>query len=30
MSSEDSGLNLDLLLKGLNKFYTIDRIWKLP
>ena len=26
MSSEDSGLNLDLLLKGLNKFYTIDRI----
>ncbi len=29
MSSEDSGVNVDLLLKGLNKFYTIDRIWKL-
>jgi len=26
MSSEDSGVNLDLLLKGLNKFYTIDSI----
>ena len=26
MSSEDSGVNVDLLLKGLNKFYTIDRI----
>ena len=24
LSSEDSGVNVDLLLKGLNKFYTID------
>ena len=26
LSSEDSGVNVDLLLKGLNKFYTIDLI----
>ena len=26
LSSEDSGVNVDLLLKGLNKFYTIDLV----
>jgi hypothetical protein len=26
LSSEESGVNVDLLLKGLNKFYTIELI----
>jgi hypothetical protein len=26
MSSDDGGVNVDFLLKGLNKFYTIDNI----
>jgi hypothetical protein len=26
LSSNDSGTNIDLLIKGLNKFYTIDKI----
>lgn len=26
LCSEDSGANVDLLIKGLNKFYTIDKI----